>query len=147
MSMAPLLSTLTAIPQRYTNQGTFMNPKQILIATIAVASLTSAGLVSAQEATQAAWPESTRTRAEVQADLVQARRDGSIKAASVTYGQPARSTLSREAVRDELAQAQRDGSIKVRSLAYGQPASSTLSREEVRADVAAAHGSPRFLTR
>ena len=83
----------------------------------------------------------------MQADLAQARSDGSIKAASVTYGQPARSTLSREAVRDELAQAQRDGSIKVRSLAYGQPASSTLSREEVRADVAAAHGSPRFLTR
>ena len=119
-----------------------MTSSQIFIATVAVASLSFAGLVSAQEATQPAWPDSTLSRTAVMADLAQAKRDGSIKVRSITYGQPAASTMSREDVRMALAQAQRDGSIQVSALAYGQPAYSTRSREDVRAERAApAHAS------
>jgi len=115
-----------------------MNPKQIVAATVAVATLSFAGLVSAQEATQAAWPDSIRTRAEIRAELEQARKDGSIKVRTLAYGQPAASTESRDEVRSELAQARKSG-VKVSSVTYGQPASSTKSREEVRAETSAAH--------
>ena len=80
-----------------------MNSRQIFLATVAVAFVSFAGLVSAQEATQTAWPDSSRTRAEVRAELAQAQMDGSIKVRSITYGQPAMSTQSREDVRAERA--------------------------------------------
>ena len=116
-----------------------MQPRQtIFLATVAAASLSFAALVSAEEATQTAWPDGSRARADVMAELAQAKRDGSIKVRSITYSPPAVSTMSRSQVEAELAQAQRDGSIKVRSITYGQPAMSTVSRAEVRADMAAA---------
>src|SRR4029453_11229737 len=124
-----------------------MNPKQVFIATVALASLSFAGVVSAQDATQVAWPDSTRTRADIRAELAQARKDGSIKVRSITYGQPAASAESRDEVRAELAQAKKDGSIKVRSITYGQPASSTKSREEVRAEMVAASAGAGLLHR
>jgi hypothetical protein len=124
-----------------------MNPRQVFIATVAIAALSSAGLVAAQEATQVAWPDSTRTRAEISAELAQARKDGSIKVRSITYGQPAASAESRDEVQAELAQAKKDGSIKVRSITYGQPASSTKSREEVRAEMVAASAGAGLLHR
>jgi len=116
-----------------------MNSSRIFVATVVVASLSFAGLVSAQEASPAPSPASMRSRAEVRADLAQARKDGSIKVRSITYGQPAMSTRARDDVRAELAQAQMDGSIRVSSITYGQPAASTLSRQDVRAGMAAAH--------
>jgi hypothetical protein len=121
-----------------------MNPRQILLGTLAIATVSYAHLACAQEATQAAWPDSTQTRATVQAELAQARQDRSIKVSSVTYGQPAASARSRDDVRAELAQARASG-IKVSSVTYGQPASSTRSREEVRAETAAAHGGAGML--
>jgi hypothetical protein len=115
-----------------------MNPRRLFLATFAIASACYAGLASAQEATQAAWPDSTMTRAAVEAELAQAREDHSIKVSSVTYGQPAASATTREEVRAELARVRASG-VKVSSITYGQPASSTRSREEVRAETAAAH--------
>jgi|RhiMethySRZTD1v2_1073278.scaffolds.fasta_scaffold1264866_2 hypothetical protein len=116
-----------------------MQSRPIFRATVAVASLSFAAIVSAQEATQPMWPDSTRTRAEVMAELAQAKQDGSIKVRSVTYSQPPASTASRAQVMAELAQARTDGSINVSSVTYEQPAVSTLSRAEVRAELMTAH--------
>ena len=124
-----------------------MQSKPIFLATVALASVSFAAIVSAQEATQATWPASTRTRAEVMAEYQQAVRDGSIKVRSITYGQPAASAMSRDQVMADLAQAQRDGSINVSSITYEQPALSTMPREEVRSAMATSHSMPAWMHR
>jgi len=113
-----------------------MKPSQLFLATLAMAFLSFGSQAFAQEATQAAWAASTRTRADVMAELAQARKDGSIKVRSVTYGQAASSTQSRDEVRAELAQARAYGSINFSSVTYGQPAASTRARDDVRAEMA-----------
>jgi len=52
---------------------------------------------------------SSKSRDQVNAELVAARKDGTIKAWSVGYIEPVRSVKSREQVRNELAIAQANG--------------------------------------
>jgi Na+-transporting NADH:ubiquinone oxidoreductase subunit NqrC len=52
---------------------------------------------------------SQKTRAQVQAELVQARADGSIRAGEVDYVQPAKSVKTRAEVIAELRRAQANG--------------------------------------
>ncbi|MBL8329323.1 MAG: DUF4148 domain-containing protein [Rubrivivax sp.] len=72
---------------------------------------TSAAL--AQEATTDAWmaAASTQSRSAVQADLMKARADGSIRFARAGYVEPLRSVSSREQVRDTALAARRSGEL------------------------------------
>lgn len=89
-----------------------MNAQKLItaaaFATIALGATTAA---LAQEATPEPLPvvTSSVTRADVQAQLAQARADGSIRFARADYVQPFRSVLSREAVKAETLAAIRSG--------------------------------------
>ncbi|MEP7280360.1 MAG: DUF4148 domain-containing protein [Rubrivivax sp.] len=81
---------------------------------IALATFTfAAGSAFAQEATSDAWmhASATKTRAQVQAELVQARADGSIKAVSAGYTEKLVSSHPRADVAAAAAQALRSGEI------------------------------------
>lgn len=82
------------------------NRQSLALIALASATLLAAPMVRADEGTPG-YPTpytSSLTRAQVQADLFQARRDGSIKAWSTTYSQAdnSRSIASRDQVRAEL---------------------------------------------
>ena len=90
-----------------------MNTRNILaLATFAIAA--ASGSAFAQEATSDAWMNaaSTKTRADVMAELKQARADGSIKAVSAGYLNPIVSQKSRADVRAEVLAAARSGELE-----------------------------------
>lgn len=89
-----------------------MNTRTLIaLATFAIAA--SAGNAFAQEATSDAWMNvvSTKTTAQVAAELKQARADGSIKAVSAGYVNPIVSQKSRAEVRAEAVAAARSGEL------------------------------------
>lgn len=77
-----------------------MNTKTVVATAIALAAAFGAGIASAQEATSDAWMNaaSTKTRAEVMAELQQARRDGTIRAWSAGYIEPVKTARLRAEV-------------------------------------------------
>ena len=85
----------------------------ITIAAIAAASLLSAGAAFAQEATSDAWMQtaSTKSRADVSAELVAARQAGLTKAWSAGYMEPVRSHALRATVRATTLQAVQSGEL------------------------------------
>lgn len=80
---------------------------------ILAAALLTGTAAFAQEATPDNWlnAASTRSVAEVRAELAQARRDGTIDAWSRGYIEPLRGTLTRAEVRAEVEQARRSGEL------------------------------------
>jgi len=87
-----------------------MNRKH-LIAAVAVAAFGSAAF--AQEATPDTWTQvpSTASAAQVRADLVQARKDGTIKFGGAGYMEKLASAKSRDALRAEVESARRSGEL------------------------------------
>ena len=83
------------------------------IAAIAAASLLSAGAAFAQEATSDAWMQtaSSKSRADVSAELVAARQSGLTKAWSAGYMEPVRSHALRATVRASTLQAMQNGEL------------------------------------
>ena len=89
--------------------------RQLLaVAAIAAASLLSAGAAFAQEATPDTWlqVQSTKSRADVQAELVAARQSGLTKAWSAGYMEPVRSSALRATVKASTLQAIASGELK-----------------------------------
>lgn len=86
-----------------------------LIARMIIASSFVATGAFAQEATPDTWTQTgaTKTRAQVLAELDQARQDGSIRSGSIGYDFVAAATpsRSREEVRAELAHARSSGEL------------------------------------
>ena len=80
---------------------------------IAIATFAVAGSAFAQEATSDAWMDAaaTKTRAQVGAELKQARADGSIKAASAGYLPTVTVSKTRAEVRAEVLAAARSGEL------------------------------------
>lgn len=108
----------------------------------AAATLVITGTVFAQEYPQAdAGFVSTKSRAEVKADLLKARSDGSLQVADSSYPviNPVL-TKSRGDVAAELAQAQQNGSLRLADHEYPvvQAGGTARTREAVRAELAAA---------
>ena len=89
--------------------------RQLLtVAAIATASLLSAGTVFAQEATPDTWlqaAQSTKSRAEVSAELAAARQSGLTKAWSAGYMEPVRSHALRAEVRAQTLRAIESGEL------------------------------------
>ena len=89
--------------------------RQLLtVAAIATASLLSAGTVFAQEATPDTWlqaAKSTKSRAEVSAELAAARKSGLTKAWSAGYMEPVRSQALRAEVRAQTLRAIESGEL------------------------------------
>lgn len=89
--------------------------KQVLAVTaVATAALLGAGSAIAQEATPDTWMQSggSKTRAEVQAELVAARQSGLTKAWSAGYMEPLRSRLVRAEVKADTVRAIASGEFK-----------------------------------
>lgn len=78
---------------------------------ILAAALLTGTAAFAQEAMPDTWmqAEATKTRAQVQAELAQARQDGTIRSWSAGYIEPVRSTLTRAEVRMATLQARDSG--------------------------------------
>ena len=90
--------------------------RQLLtIAAIAAASLLSAGTVFAQEATPDTWlqtAQSTKSRADVSAELAAARKSGLTRSWSAGYMEPVRSHALRAEVKAQTARAIQSGELK-----------------------------------
>ena len=90
--------------------------RQLLtVAAIAAASLLSAGTAFAQEATPDTWltaAHSTKSRADVSAELFAARKSGLTKAWSAGYMEPVRTHALRAEVKARTAQAIQSGELK-----------------------------------
>ena len=86
--------------------------RKTLIAAAALALLGSTAAF-AQEATPDTWQQvqATKSRADVQAELAQARKDGSIKFGGAGYIETLQSTRSRAELRAEVAQARASGEL------------------------------------
>ena len=92
-----------------------MNATRQLIATVVLA-VVGAGSAIAQEATPDTWIDAataSKSRAQVQAELAQARKDGSVKAWSANYDFVGRtsSAKSRDQVRTEALAARDSGEL------------------------------------
>ena len=87
--------------------------QRFTIAAMAAASLLSAGAAFAQEATSDAWMQaaSTKSRADVSAELVAARQSGLTKSWSAGYMEPVRSHALRATVRASTLQAMQSGEL------------------------------------
>jgi hypothetical protein len=117
----------------------------------------AASTAFAQEGTQdfADQALSTRSRAEVRAELAQARAAGQLENRDESYGGFDRSaiasTKSRAEVRAELDEARRAGTLDTRNESYGgldrTAVASTKTRAEVRAELARAQASHVHLSR
>ncbi|HTD05018.1 DUF4148 domain-containing protein [Undibacterium sp.] len=107
-----------------------MNAKQLLVAVTLIAAGTSAAFAA----------ETGKTRAEVQAELAQARADSAYIVGGSEYvafaNVPGASTKTRAEVQAELKQARDQGLLATRDAEYpAQPATQTArSRAEVRAE-------------
>ncbi len=89
--------------------------KQVLAVTaVATAALFSAGTAFAQEATPDTWMQSagSMSRADVQAELVAARKSGLTRSWSAGYMEPVRSRLVRAEVKADTARAIASGELK-----------------------------------
>lgn len=90
--------------------------KQVLTVTaVAAAALLSAGTAFAQEATPDTWLQSavsTKSRADVSAELAAARQSGLTKAWSAGYMEPVRSQLVRAEVKAATVRAIASGEVK-----------------------------------
>ena len=97
--------------------------RQLLtIAAIAAASLLSAGAALAQEATPDTWMQvqSTKSRADVSAELFAARQSGLTKAWSAGYMEPVRNSALRAEVRARTLQAIQSGELNaINAEVYG----------------------------
>jgi hypothetical protein len=123
----------------------------------AALALFAATTAFAQEGTQDFAKEalSTRSRAEVRAELAQARAAGQLENRGESYGgfdrSAVASTKSRDEVRAELDAARRDGTLDTRNESYGgadrTAIASTKTRAEVRAELARAQASGAHLSR
>lgn len=108
-----------------------MNIKHVIVSTLMLA------------AAGGAFADTGKTRAEVVAELMQARADGLLDQNETNYPReyPFVSTLTREQVKAEVLQARADGTLEFNEADYprtpAQPASH-LTRAQVKADVAAA---------
>ena len=95
----------------------------LFVSTIVVAIAGFASFAaSAQEATSNAWMNSasTKTRAVVQAELQQARADGSIRFSRAGYIETLQSTKSRDAVKAETLAARSSGELQhINAEVYG----------------------------
>ena len=92
-----------------------LNKSLFTVLAISAASLLAAGTAFAQEATPETWMQasiSTKTRADVQADLVAARASGLTKAWSAGYMEPVRSHLVRADVKSATLRAVNSGEVK-----------------------------------
>jgi uncharacterized protein YdbL (DUF1318 family) len=88
-----------------------MNRKTSLIAlTFALA---GAGSAFAQEATSDGWMQAatSKSRAQVQVELQQARRDGTVRATSAGYMEPFKPVASRADVRADVNAARASGTL------------------------------------
>ena len=89
--------------------------RQLLaVAAVTAASLLSAGAAFAQEATPDTWlqVQSTKSRADVSAELTAARQSGLTKAWSAGYMEPVRSSALRATVQASTLQAIASGELK-----------------------------------
>ena len=95
----------------------------LTVAAIAASSLLSAGAVFAQEATPDTWlqtAQSSKSRADVTAELIAARKSGLTKSWSAGYMEPVRSNALRAEVRAQTLQAIRSGEFKaINAEVYG----------------------------
>ena len=92
------------------------------VAAITIASLLSAGAAIAQEASSDAWMQtsSTKSRADVSAELATARQSGLTKAWSAGYMEPLRNSALRADVRSQTLQAIASGELKaINATVYG----------------------------
>jgi len=92
-----------------------VNKPLIAIAAIAAAALFSAGTAFAQEATPDTWLQavnSTKSRAEVSAELAVARKSGLTKSWSAGYIEPVRTHLVRAQVKADTQRALASGEVK-----------------------------------
>lgn len=108
-----------------------MNTRQRLASAAIAAVAAFAGTAAfAQEATSDAWMNaaSTKTRAEVHAELQQARADGSIRFSRAGYIETLQSTKSRDAVKAETLAARRSGELAhINAEVYGyEPSLATV---------------------
>jgi hypothetical protein len=95
-----------------------MNRNHLLSAIVLALAGTTA---FAQEATADTWQQvaSSKSVEQVRAELVQARKDGTIKSGSAGYIETVASTKSREQLRAEVSAARRSGELDpVQSEAY-----------------------------
>ncbi|HQC96753.1 MAG TPA: hypothetical protein PK306_13695 [Aquabacterium sp.] len=103
------------------------------IATIAAASLLSAGAAFAQEATPDTWlsaAQTTKSRADVSAELFAARKTGLTKAWSAGYMEPVRSHALRAEVKAQTARAIASGEVRAINAevySFVPPAAHTLA--------------------
>ena len=109
--------------------------RQLLtIAAIAAASLLSAGAALAQEATPDTWlqVQSTKSRADVSAELFAARQSGLTKAWSAGYMEPVRSHALRAEVRANTLQAIASGEVRaINAEVYGGVPAGALRLSQV----------------
>jgi hypothetical protein len=122
-----------------------------------LAALLTGTAAIAQEGTQdfAGAPASTRTRADVKAELAQARASGQLAQRGETYGgferAPAGTSRARADVVAELDAARQAGELDARSHSYGLHArhdiKSTKTRDEVRAELVEARAARARLSR
>ena len=99
-----------------------MNAAQSLIVAIALTAA-AAGSAFAQEATPDTWLQgvhSSKSRADVSAELIAARQSGLTEAWSAGYMEPVRSSALRTEVKAQTAQAIRSGELKaINAEVYG----------------------------
>jgi uncharacterized protein YdbL (DUF1318 family) len=88
-----------------------MNRKTLLSVTTFAVALLGAGAAFAQEATSDAWMQAamSKSRAQVHAELQQARKDGTIRATAAGYIEPFTPVASRAAVHADAVAALRSG--------------------------------------
>ncbi len=104
------------------------------IATVAAVSLLSAGTSIAQEATPDSWLQtatSTKTRADVSAELMAARQSGLTRAWSAGYMEPLRNSALRAEVKAQTLQAIASGELKAINAevySFRAPAVTTLAQ-------------------
>ncbi len=130
-----------------------MNSKLIASTVVAIAALTGASAFAASSSQYSEPAEfsrdvastSTLTRAQVQAEYLQARKNGTLLVSGEADVNPSKdnvSTLSRAQVQAEYFQARKNGMLPVSGEADVNPSKdsiSTLTRAQVKADVLA-HG-------
>ncbi len=106
-----------------------MNAIQSLIAAVALTAA-AAGSALAQEATPDSWlqgVQSSKTRAEVSAELAAARASGLTKAWSAGYMEPVRQSALRAEVRARTLQAIQSGEVNaINAEVYGYLPAGTL---------------------
>ncbi|CAM4257553.1 hypothetical protein BOMU111920_18770 [Bordetella muralis] len=111
--------------------------KTFTLTTIILSALCAATSVQAAQNSFTAPPVAELSRAQVQAELAEARAAGTLQRGDQTYVPPSVSTRSRTEVKAELAAAIAAGTIQRGDQTYVPPSVSTLSRAEVNTDTAA----------